>query len=204
MGNIGIIGRARTGKDTAGTWLVENRGYRRIAFADPLKEAALKLDPIINYIDMGQVPGKPRTWLPDRLSELVACDGWERAKDEYPEVRRVLQELGAAIRAIDPEFWIRTALTRVQEANESGVPAVITDVRYPNEVASLKRAGFHLIHISRPGAALLTHESEGAVSMSDADHLITNDGAITDLRHRIERVWEDVERAESRRHFARL
>ncbi|CAO0836096.1 Adenylate kinase OS=Streptomyces microflavus OX=1919 GN=Smic_81130 PE=4 SV=1 [Streptomyces microflavus] len=52
MGNVGIIGRARVGKDAAGQWLVDNRGYRRIGFADPLKEAALKLDPLIEQIDM--------------------------------------------------------------------------------------------------------------------------------------------------------
>ncbi|GGY88642.1 hypothetical protein CP967_31170 [Streptomyces nitrosporeus] len=168
MQNIGIIGRARSGKDTAGQWLVENREYRRIGFADPLKEAALKLDPIVcaqsHY----------------SLSMVVRGDGWERAKDEFPEVRRILQELGAAVRAIDEDFWLRAAMKRVLEANEAGIPVVITDVRYPNEVDSLHRAGFALLYLHRPGTPQLDHESE-RLGPAAADHLICNDRSIRDL-----------------------
>jgi hypothetical protein len=193
VGNVGIIGRARVGKDTAGQWLVDHRGYRRVAFADPLKAAALKLDPVIE--------GSGDSW---RLADTVEELGWEAAKDAYPEVRRILQELGAAIRAIDPEFWLRAALAKVQEANEAGVPAVITDVRYPNEAASLRRAGFHLVYIDRPGVPQLDHESEGALTEDDADYLIHNDGDRARFLTEVEHFAAKVERYESRRHFARL
>ncbi|MYW28317.1 hypothetical protein [Streptomyces sp. SID2119] len=196
MGNIGIIGRARVGKDTAGQWLVENRGYRRIGFADPLKEAALKLDPIIDDGNVGY------SFNAMRLSELVRGYGWERAK-EIGDTRRILQELGAAVRAIDEDFWLRAAMKRVQEANEQGVPAVITDVRYPNEAASLQRAGFHLVYIERPGVEQLVHESEGALGPEDADYTIVNDGDVDDLHARLMDVAHHVYVAESRRHYAR-
>lgn len=94
--NIGLIGRARAGKDTVGAWLTENRGYERVAFADPLKAAALKLNPITEVDATGEYY---------RLASDVSEFGWERTKDETPEVRRILQELGASIRTIDPEFW---------------------------------------------------------------------------------------------------
>jgi hypothetical protein len=204
MGNIGIIGRARVGKDTAGAWLVDNRGYRRVAFADPLKEAALKLDPIM-WTDYDDNPYR----LSDELNSYRAPvfrgrDPWELAKDGTPEVRRVLQELGASIRTIDPEFWLRAALKRVTEANEAGVPAVITDVRYPNEAESLRRAGFHLLYIHRPGVPHLDHESEGALTDEDADHLIINNGSLADLQRETWLFADRVERLESRRHFARI
>ena len=35
---IGILGRKRSGKDTAGNYVVENYGYDRYAFADPIKD----------------------------------------------------------------------------------------------------------------------------------------------------------------------
>ncbi|MFJ9213008.1 hypothetical protein [Streptomyces sp. NPDC102264] len=209
MGNIGIIGRARVGKDTAGQWLVDNRGYRRIGFADPLKEAALKLDPIVGTrtVDSWDIvygEWEDHSYTEDvRLSALVTEMGWERAKDEFPEVRRILQELGAAIRAIDPEFWIRAVLTMVTAANEHGVPAVVTDVRYPNEAESLKRAGFHLVYIDRPGVPQLDHESEGALTAEDADHIVINNGSIADLRREMWLIADRVERFESRRHYAR-
>ncbi|MFE5093228.1 hypothetical protein ACFRCI_23425 [Streptomyces sp. NPDC056638] len=197
MGNIGIIGRARVGKDTAGQWLVDNRGYRRVSFADPLKEAALKVDPIICP------DGWPYHDGPVHLSQMVAGMGWEAAKDTYPEVRRFLQELGAAVRAEDPEFWLRIALRLVTKANEDGVPCVITDVRYPNEAESLRRAGFHLVYIDRPGVPQLNHESEGALTEEDADYLIHNDGDRAHFLREVENFYGKVERFESRRHYAR-
>ncbi|WNI28652.1 hypothetical protein [Streptomyces sp. ITFR-6] len=194
MANIGITGRMRVGKDTAGQWLVDNRGYRRVSFADPLRDAALKLDPFVTQYGSGPML---------RLSNVVRDAGWERAKDGYPEVRRILQELGASIRAIDPEFWLRTALAKVRDANEAGVPAVITDVRYPNEAASLKAAGFHLLYIERPDVPQLQHESEGALTAADADYAITNDGTrelfLAKLQVAVAHIYTD----ESRRQYAR-
>ncbi|MFE7399605.1 hypothetical protein [Streptomyces sp. NPDC057557] len=196
MGNIGIIGRARVGKDTAGQWLVDNRGYRRVGFADALKEAALRADPVIDDGNVGY------SFSAMRLSELVRGYGWERAK-EIGDTRRFLQELGASIRAIDPDFWLRTAMAKVTAANEDGVPCVITDVRYPNEAASLRRAGFHLVYIDRPGVPQLDHESEGALQAEDADYLIHNDGDRLHFLREVENFYSKVERFESRRHYAR-
>ncbi|MFD3952190.1 hypothetical protein ACFWRC_19465 [Streptomyces albidoflavus] len=184
--NIGIIGRARVGKDTAGAWLVKHRRYKRVAFADPLKEAALRVDPIV-------VPPESDYGIPgDTLAEVVGWRGWEYAKDRLPETRRFLQELGAAIRTIDEDFWLRAAMTTVVDANGAGHPAVITDVRYPNEAESLSRAGFVLIYIERPGVPQLAHESEGALTGADADYHLVNDGNVTGLHAALEAVVDDV------------
>ncbi|MFF3312474.1 hypothetical protein [Streptomyces sp. NPDC002952] len=211
MGNVGIIGRARVGKDTAGKWLVDERGYRRVGFADALKEAALKVDPIVHATaERSSAYGYGGEVVPvwdaetHYLSDIVRRMGWEAAKDEFPEVRRILQELGASIRALDPEFWLRIALAKTQEANEAGVPVVITDVRYPNEAESLRRAGFHLLHIERPGVPQLDHESEGALTADDADYTVRNDGDVYQFLSMVELFWTRVEQYESRRHSARL
>jgi hypothetical protein len=184
--NIGIIGRARVGKDTAGAWLVENRGYARVGFADALKEAALRLDPYVSAY-VGFCDEYDHEVTVRRLSRMVREHGWETAK-EHGEVRRILQELGMAVRAIDEEFWLRTALDKVREINTSGHPVVITDVRFPNEADSLRRAGFHLLFIDRPGVPHLDHASEGALTAGDADYTIVNPGFGLDHFH------ADVER----------
>ncbi|MEU0860621.1 hypothetical protein ABZ352_35440 [Streptomyces griseofuscus] len=189
--NIGIIGRARVGKDTAGEWFVNERGYRRVAFADPLKEAALRLDPIIWEDPCADVTA--------RLAETVRRIGWERAKDAFPEVRRILQELGAAIRGLDEDFWLRQALKKTVEHNDAGVPVVITDVRYRNEAEALRRAGFHLVYIERPGVPELTHESEGALTDDDANSVIYNSGSIEAFLQDVEAVWNYVHALESAR-----
>ncbi|MEU7039830.1 hypothetical protein AB0A77_02075 [Streptomyces varsoviensis] len=190
--NIGLLGRARSGKDTAGKWLVERRGYERVAFADPLKEAALKLDPLV----------RAGSW--SRLSDVVAVEGWEYAKDDYPEVRRVLQHIGQSIRDLDPDFWLRQTLKAVDDVEERfGRPVVITDVRYPNEVAALRERGFRLAYIDRPGVPQLDHASERLTS-DDAEFLIPNWSSVAALHHHVGRMWDDVHERESRRHEARI
>ncbi|MGW1268193.1 deoxynucleotide monophosphate kinase family protein [Streptomyces sp. NPDC002491] len=191
--NVGIIGRANTGKDTAGEWFVNERGYRRVAFADPLKEAALKLNPIVEVF-RGMAGGLDLF----RLSQVVGADGWELAK-ELHEVRRILQELGSAVRAIDEDFWLRAALKKVTEANEAGVPVVITDVRYGNEAASLARSGFKLIHINRPGVPQLDHESERSLGPENAHFMVHNDGDIAELHRQLDVIYEDIWALESAR-----
>lgn len=200
MPNIGIIGRARAGKDTAGKFFVDGHGYRRVGFADALKEAALKLDPVVH--GWAHSDGLDLTTV--GLAELVAEHGWDYAKDRHPEVRRILQELGSAVRAIDEDFWLRAALAKVRDANDGGTPCVITDVRYRNEAASLVRAGFYLIHINRPGIPQLDHESERDLGPEDARYLVQNDGDLAHLGEQLERIWDEIYTIESIKHANRL
>ncbi|MFD0276184.1 hypothetical protein ACFVHB_20085 [Kitasatospora sp. NPDC127111] len=196
--NIGIIGRARVGKDTAGAWLVRERGYQRVAFADALKDAALRVDPVVQTFACGD--GCETT--EHRLSEVVRWDGWEMAK-AIPEVRRLLQELGAAMRQVDPRIWIHAALTEVNVMNDLGRAAVVTDVRYRNEAEMLRSHGFHLLYIDRPGIPHLVHESEGALGPEDADYTIINAGSVADLESAVQLFHKRVYDAESARHYGR-
>lgn len=211
MPNIGIIGRARSGKDTAGKFFVDGHGYRRVAFADALKEAALRLDPVIHATpERSSTYGYGGEAVPvweaetHSLSDVVRRMGWEAAKDEFPEIRRILQELGAAMRAVDEEVWLRAALAKVRDANDHGVPCIITDVRYRNEAASLVRTGFYLIHINRPGIPQLDHESERDLGPEDARYLVQNDGNLAHLGEQLERIWDEIYEIESIKHAARL
>ncbi|MFB7188418.1 hypothetical protein ACFCZT_24615 [Streptomyces sp. NPDC056230] len=167
-----------------------------MSFADPLKEAALKLDPIVDpdASDYGAAT----------LSMVVTDFGWEVAKDRHPEVRRILQHMGQGVRDLDPDFWIRQALRKVDEAEEIGLPCVITDVRYPNEVSSLRRRGFHLVFIDRPGVGPVNdHVSESAVGPDDADEVVVNDSDVSALTAKIETVWRLAYDRNARRHYAR-
>ncbi|MGV9546847.1 deoxynucleotide monophosphate kinase family protein [Streptomyces ardesiacus] len=190
--NIGIIGRARAGKDTAGKWLVDNRGYRRVGFADALKAAVLGVNPIVGTDEDDLVSEG------ERLADVLDFWGPERAKD-VPEVRRLYQEFGRSMRAVDPDIWIRPVLAKAMKANDTGVPVVVTDVRYPNEVESLRRAGFHLVYIERPGVPQMDHESENSLSADDADYTIQNFGFLEDLYDKVERFWDRVHQHESAR-----
>ncbi|MFJ2907807.1 hypothetical protein [Streptomyces sp. NPDC087212] len=151
-----------------------------MAFADPLKTAALDLDPVIGYTPTGYGP------LPLRLSDDVRRFGWDGSK-QRPEVRRTLQRLGEAVRAHDADFWLRLALDKVAVADRWNLPVVLTDCRYPNEADALRAAGFVLVRVERPGLPGPAggdepeHISETALDDYPADAVLTNAGTLAEL-----------------------
>lgn len=188
--NIGLLGRAGAGKDTVAEILGREYGYRRVAFADPLKTLALAVDPIVHTYADGSGLGVVEY----RLSELVDLYGWDEAKRDFPEVRRFLQRLGleGVRHVIGDNTWIYLAEAEIARARRDRVPVVVTDVRFPNEVEMLKRWGFELVWVVRPGARDGDHPSENAVGPEDADLILGNDGPLSTLRDRVASLVELV------------
>jgi hypothetical protein len=212
---VGLIGKKRVGKDTFAAVLVEEFGFARVAFADPLKEMALTIDPIIHvgngWDDDGLAYG---------LGELIEQRGWEAVKDHYPAARRFLQRLGDGVRQFDPEFWVRAGMEAAESQREgyrlhpvirkalvdSGNdapadrdprPVVVTDVRYPNEADAIRDAGGILVRIVRPGVDDGdTHASETALDDYDADLELINDGGVFDLQEGARGLAEGLTEAE--------
>ena len=175
---IGLTGKAGSGKDTVASHLSAEHGFRRIAFADTLKQMAVELDPLIPYGTSHHV----------RLRELLEWygdnpDPWDLAKG-YTEVRSVLQVLGVAIRQLDPGFWINHSGLYTYRTESDLDRVVVTDVRFENEVQAVKNLGGTVWRVVRPGAGAGTnagHSSETAL-----DNLICpeidNSGTIEDLK----------------------
>jgi hypothetical protein len=177
--NIALIGRSRSGKDTAAKHLRKYHGYIPMAFADPLRKMALEIDPLIPAENGEHV----------RLRPLIEFAGWEYAKVRYPEVRRILQHVGQSIRDRDPDYWASRLMRRVEvEASWNDRPVVVTDVRYRNEAEALSDAGFRLVRIVRPSLPNQTgaeHESETALNNFRADAVIRNDSTPELLGYRL-------------------
>lgn len=170
---IGVSGRKRSGKDSFAERLTGAHGFTRVAFADPMRELALALDPIISD-----------GW---RLSQLVDTFGWEGAK-ENPEVRRTLQRLGTegGRKVLGENIWVDTAMTTAQAV---GGPVVFTDVRFPNEAEAVKRAGGVVVRIERPGLpAGDTHPSETAIDDWSVDFIVHNDSTLEALHAQADRI----------------
>lgn len=173
MHDIALTGLSRSGKDSVAARLVEAHGYVRVAFADRLKEAALKADPFICCNE------REGNWA--RLSYVVNYYGWETAKDQFPEVRRFLQYYGQTVREIGPQFWVRAAIPAVCAARQAGRPVVFTDVRYRNEADFLSSCGFRIVRVERPGQVPGDHTSEREMLGYAVDHTIVNDSTLSAL-----------------------
>jgi len=189
---LGLTGKKRSGKDTFAAVLVEEYGFTRVAFADPVKEAVLALNPIV-HVEVTSVLPSPLIseeelayeqlleHVPDvmRLGEAVDEYGWDRAKESLPEVRRLLQEYGTGIRVYDPEFWTREAVRRIEAVDG---PVVVTDVRFRNEAQLITDLGGTGVKIVRPGQSDDdNHPSEREVDLTDWPHVV-NDAGVAELQ----------------------
>lgn len=182
---IGLIGKKRSGKDTFAAALGESHGYTRVAFADPLRAALLRMDPVVDSYITDQEDVEYY-----HLSEVVETIGWELAKDTVPEVRRLLQTFGTdAVRTLDEGFWVRAAVDSI-EAVEG--PVVVTDVRFPNEADAIRNLGGLLVRINRPGYDGDGHPTETALDDYLADLNVPNDGTVSQLKTMAALVGRDA------------
>lgn len=162
---IGLSGYARSGKDTVAELLRLNYEFRRISFADPMREAILTLNPKIDSIT--------------HVSHMVEDYGWEIAKTN-PEVRRLLQVFGTDVgrKMFGENVWIDMAFKHIQP----GERLVVADVRFPNEAEAIKARGGKVIRVNRHNhSAVNSHKSEIAMDNYMFDHVIYNDGTLDDL-----------------------
>ena len=164
---IGLTGYAQSGKDSVANILVENYGYQRIAFADPIRDLLYATNPMLKE---GY-----------RVKGLVDVYGWDRVKVDYPEARRLLQELGVGARKVFGDmFWVKQALRQLEvEGN-----FVIADVRYPNEAKAIREhQGSQIWRVKRSGVdAVNSHESESAMDGEKVDQIFVNNGTLEDLK----------------------
>ena len=178
---IGIMGKKRSGKDTFAQALVDHHNFQRLAFADPLKEMALDLDPIVGPATLVNIHPTERY---HRLSRVTDPLGGEAPKDLVPGARpTALQGLAPAVRKQDPFFWARTTMPAADAAiTFEKRSVVISDVRMPNEATEILDRGGYLVRITRDGVVDYdSHESETALDDFGADFEIPNVGTRWDL-----------------------
>lgn len=181
---IGLVGYAGAGKDAAAEGLVQI-GWERVAFADPLRQMALAIDPYIPC----------HAGVSGRLSSYVEAMGWPKAK-QHPEVRRLLQAIGTeAVREIiGPNTWVELARKKICDSTKS---IVVTDVRFANEAAMIRGLGGVLVRVVRPGIGPINnHVSDSAVADVIVDATVDNDGPLDDLHAAIVRLSKWVANAD--------
>lgn len=163
---IGILGKKRSGKDTVASFIQAEYGFKRLAFADPIKKIVAAIDPYVDEFGT-------------RLSSLQLSD--DDIKKDYPEYRRLLQALGTeGLRdTINENFWIDILLKEAQRYEN----VVISDVRFVNEVKAIKMSGGYIWKVERTDSTEVEddHRSEQEINSVQFDELIQNDGSLKDL-----------------------
>lgn len=156
---IGIAGPAGVGKDTAADYLVgQLPQYRKVAFADPLKEML-------------------RTGLSLDAAQLYGSDK-ETIDHRYEcSPRHIMQTLGTewGRQLIHPDIWVRALAARIGAES-----VVISDVRFQNEADFVRERGI-LIHLTGRGGIGQCHQSELGLDAMPGDITIANDGDLKKL-----------------------
>jgi len=121
------------------------------------------------------------------LAALLVADGIEAVKASDPRLRQLLIALGNAVRdAVHPDTWVRVVTERCLADPDKHW--VITDVRYPNEAAAVRRMGGLLVKVERPGEAVASDAADDALAgFWGWDLVVTNDGTLDDLRATVAR-----------------
>ena len=171
---IGLSGYARSGKDTVADYLVEHHGFRKMSFADPMRNALYALNPTI------EVDGVSTT-----LASAVNIYSWEKLKTLSPDVRPLLQRFGTEVgrNMFGENFWVDYALNSIVD----GTKVVISDVRYPNEVNAIKALGGKVYRVERDGVGPAnSHASENGLDGYEFDGELQNNESVEWLYRLIE------------------
>lgn len=172
MNLIGLTSPAsRSGKDTVANYLVEKYGYKRYAFADPLRLVLLEV------MDM----------LDPELADMVRLGGWDALKKEFPQLVGAMIALGAGMRKhVDENVWVRGLYHFI---GEHGGPVVVSDVRHPNEIEAIQQLGGQIWRINRADG--VKNGMDSLIDHIEADYEIGNTSTLAALREVVDIIMRE-------------
>lgn len=210
---IGFVGLIGSGKDTAADYLVNFHGFRRDSFAGTLKDA------------ISSIFGWDRELLEGRTKSArewrEQLDIWWSDRLNIPELtpRWVLQHWGTEVcrKAFHNDIWIASLEHKLLTSNDD---IVISDVRFPNEIDAIHKAGGLVVRIKRgedpnwisaaesfnsgPNGNTTwalsrqklekakIHASEYSWVGGKIDHTVSNDNTIDSLFEQLRNLVEDL------------
>jgi hypothetical protein len=179
---IGICGFIGSGKDTVADYLVNFHEFRRESFANTLKDA------------VSSVFGWDRTMLEGRTKEArewrEQVDPWWAERLAMPTLtpRWVLQYWGTEVcrKSFHDDIWIASLENKLRNSKDH---VVISDCRFPNEIASIKNAGGQIIWVKR---GELPDWYQTAVDANRGSNVAINDLKMRKI-HASETAWVGTE-----------
>lgn len=173
---IGIVGNARSGKDTVANMIIEENinPFLKIdkdSFAKPLKDMACAFF------------GKD-------------CESLELYKEDCESlyginIRKFYQNTGALMRQMNEDIFVELIDVRLTSIkNDPHTMIIIPDVRFKNEADYIKSfEDAILLKVERPSidksSPIYNDKSEQEIDLIEPDFTIVNDGTLEDLRAKV-------------------
>lgn len=178
---IGLNGRIGAGKDTVGTYLVENYGFERKSYAAKLKEATAALfDMSVDQLENLKIA---------QNAGIIKC-----GPEGYPigslTWREILQRMGTEVGRdiFGEDFWVDQLFpANTTSADFDFRNVVITDCRFVNEAKRILMMNGKVILIER-GISSAEHRSEHELPRDMLYGIIPNYKTLEDLYDVVDHV----------------
>ena len=158
---IALGTRKQVGKDTVGKYLIEKYGFKRLAFADALKE---DVQDILDYAGIDYDP----------------------ADEENKEIfRPMLIAYSELRRHLKPTYWLDKVVEVIDTFPD--IDYVVTDMRYPNEADALRDKGAVIVRINR-NTGLKAEPTEAVGDLIEPDWEIQNNGTFEELYDKVDTI----------------
>lgn len=162
---IGLVGKKGVGKDTTADFLVKRFGFKKLAFATPLKrvcEALYNIEPKYFYD-------------PALKEEIIPFWG--------VSPRQMMQNIGTNVvrEHLGDDFWLKHMENALSDQHTN---VVISDVRFISEALFVKMRGGIIIRVIRQNenenndTGTDTHVSEVEQELISHDFAVTNHGNV--------------------------
>jgi hypothetical protein len=187
---IGLCGLISSGKGTTAEHLMRQHDFIGISFAETLKDAAA----CIFGWDRDMLEG---SIMEARMAREEKDEWWSQKLGFETSPRSMLQFMGTEVMRnnLHPDIWVLATEKRMLDTEELFVQAtgrkpnfVISDVRFPNEIAMIRRNGGKIWHVQRGPLPdwfgkddPSIHESERAWNNEPMDATIYNNGTIEQM-----------------------
>ncbi len=210
---VGIAGKAASGKTTAAHYMAAHlQGEVRIVpMAQVLRdevEIFLRSIGAAEYVPLvyGCQDDKVRVFYINTEQAVAACPIWSHFTAEHADiqdrpgqtavtVRRILQWWGTEYRrAEDPDYWTKAWTNKVESFDLNTIHILIDDVRFINELDTVRAENGLIIKIERPGFnGAGNHASETSLdAYADWHRVIVNDGTLEDLQRQIDAMTDEL------------
>ena len=204
---LGFAGKAASGKTTAARHLASrlDGDVLIIPMAMVLREEVedfLKNTDADEHIPLvyGCQDDKVKVFYVDPDKARQACPKWDHFIAEHRDiqdrdrqtavtVRRILQWWGTEYRRDqDPDYWTRAWARKVESYDLDTTHILVDDIRFMNELETLKSEGGLIVRIIRPGFdGAGNHASETSLDgYSGWDGTILNDGSLEQFYGKVE------------------
>ncbi|HEX9777455.1 MAG TPA: hypothetical protein VGA63_04850 [Geopsychrobacteraceae bacterium] len=212
---VGFAGKAAVGKTTAARWMekILDGPVQIIPMAMVLRdevEAFLRGAGAAEFVPLvhGSQQDKVRVFYIDEQQALGQCGQWPQFVADHREiqdrprltavtVRRILQWWGTEYRrAQDPDYWTKAWARKISQYDPNTTHILIDDVRFINELNSIKEQGGLIVKIERPGFnGANNHASETALDdYRDWDAVLRNDGSLHQFYGKLETLAAELQK----------